>query len=644
MPRRMRIFRRALLGSVTALLSATVFGPVSFAASSRLIATVRELKKLSIEELTNLEVVSVSRKDERAANAAAAVHVITEEDIRRSGARSVPEALRLAPNLQVAQSSSRNWAISARGFNASFSNKLLVLIDGRSVYTPLYSGVFWDAQDTFLEDLERIEVISGPGATVWGANAVNGVINVITKSARETPGILLTGGGGTEERAFAGVRYGGRVSPDLHFRVYAKAFERDDSKTRTGADELDAWNHAQGGFRVDWEPSFENLLTLQGDLYDGRGDQGTRDDIEHSGGNLLARWTRRFSDTEELQIQAYYDRTDRLVPRDFGDELDTFDFDAQYGRDVGERHHVMIGAGYRFTHNRVQNLSAAVFLPPVLNLSLYSAFIQDEISFSDPRLKMALGAKFEHNDYTGFELQPGWRASWSTDTHTFWGAISRAVRTPSRFDRHLYSPPSPPFVIAPSPRAVSETVVAYELGWRAQTHESLLLSASAFFNDYGDIRTLSLGPPFIIENNGEGEIYGLELASTWQAAAVWRITAGYTLLMEDLGVQPGRSDLSNGQGEAFDPKHQFQVRSSLDLPSQVELDVWLRYVDEVGNTSARGFGIMPDYFSLDVRLGWSPSDNVELAIVGQHLLDPQHPEFGNEEIERAVYGKFTWRY
>ena len=641
---RMRLFRPTLIGSLAALSSVLVFVPFSPAAPYRPLASVTELKKLSIDELLEIEVVSVSRKDERAADVAAAIHIITEEDIRRSGARSLPEALRLAPNLQVAQSSARNWAISARGFNASFSNKLLVLIDGRSVYTPLYSGVFWDAQDTLLEDLDRIEVISGPGATVWGANAVNGVINVITKNAHDTHGLLLTGGAGTEERAFAGLRYGGSAGPDLHFRVYAKAFNRDDSKTRTGADELDSWNHAQSGFRIDWEPGFEHHLTVQGDLYDGRGDQGARADIEHSGANLLARWTRRFSDTEELQIQTYYDRTERLVPSDFGDELDTFDLDAHYGRDLGDRHHLMIGAGYRFTRNRVQNLSAAVFLPPVLNRSLFSAFFQDEFSFSDPRLTMALGAKFEHNDYTGFEVQPGWRASWSTDPHTFWASISRAVRTPSRFDRHLFSPPSPPFALAGGPRSVSESMIACEFGWRAHVHEQLLLSASAFYNVYDDIRTISLGPPFLIENNGEGEIYGVELASTWQATAAWRILAGYTLLMEDLGVKPGHRDLSNGQGEAFDPKHQFQIRSSLDLGGRVEFDAWLRYVDEVGNTSARGFGIMPDYVSLDVRIGWSPSDNLELAIVGQHLLDPQHPEFGNEEIERAVYGKLTWRY
>jgi iron complex outermembrane receptor protein len=602
------------------------------------------MKRMSLEELMNIEVTSVSRKDQRASEVASAIHVITEEDIRRSGSRSIPEALRLAPNLQVAQSNARNWAITARGFNATFSNKLLVLIDGRSVYTPLYSGVFWDAQDTLLEDLERIEVISGPGATVWGANAVNGVINVISKTARDTQGVLVSGGAGTEERAFAGVRYGGRMGEDLHFRVYAKYFDRDDSRSTNGRDEVDAWNSSQAGFRLDWEPGYEHLLTVQGDVYEGSGDQPAPGDVEHSGGNLLTRWTYRVSDTEGFQIQTYYDRASRLVPGDFADDLDTFDVDAQYERDFGERHHVMIGAGYRFTHNQVGNFSETAFLPPELDRSLYSTFVQDELSFLDERMKIAVGGKLEHNDYTGWEVQPSGRAAWTDGGHTFWGAVSRAVRTPARFDRHLFAPTTPPFVIAPSVNAVSESVLAYEIGWRAKPHEKLIVSVAAFYNDYDDIRTLSPGPPFIIENYGEGEIHGVELETTWQAAKTWRISAGYTVLQEDLRVQPGRGDISEGQGEAFDPKQQFQLRSSHDLAANAEFDLWLRYVDEAGNTSARGFGIVPAYVTLDARIGWSPVRNLELALVGQNLLEQQHPEFGNEEIERAVHGKLTWRY
>jgi iron complex outermembrane receptor protein len=635
---------RLTTASIAALWSILIFTPTAFAERIAALPSVGELKRMSLDELMNIEVTSVSRTDERAADVASALHVITEEDIRRSGSRSIPQALRLAPNLQVAQSDARNWAISARGFNATFSNKLLVLIDGRSVYTPLYSGVFWDAQDTLLEDLKQIEVISGPGAAVWGANAVNGVVNVISKTARHTQGVLISGGAGTEEQAFAGARYGGKVSDDLHFRVYAKYFDRDDSKSADGQDETDAWHSSQAGFRLDWEPGHDHLLTVQGDIYDAIGDQPSPGDVEHSGGNLLARWVHRVTDTEEFQIQTYYDRTNRVVPGDFADDLDTFDLDAQYERDLGEHHHVMIGAGYRFSRNEVKSFAATAFLPAKLDRSLYSAFLQDELSLMNQRLKIALGAKVEHNDYTGWEVQPSARAAWNAGTHTFWGAVSRGVRTPARFDRHLFAPTTPPFVIMPGMKAVSESVVAYELGWRAQPHENVLVSVATFYNEYDDLRTISPGPPFLIENYGEGEIHGVEFETSWQATKTWRISGGYTVLQEDLRVQPGRSDISDGQGEAFDPEQQFQVRSSHDLPGNAEFDLWLRYVDDVGNTSARGFGVVPSYVTLDARLGWSPVQNLELAIVGQNLLDRQHPEFGNEEIERSVHGKLTWRY
>jgi iron complex outermembrane receptor protein len=618
--------------------------PPSYAQTGGVIASVAELKKMSFEELINMDVTSVSRKEERAMEAAAAVHVITEEDIRRSGARSLPEALRLAPNLQVAQATARSWAISARGFNAPFSNKLLVLIDGRTVYSPLFSGVFWDAQDTLLEDLDRIEVISGPGATVWGANAVNGVINIITKSAKDTQGVLATAGAGTEENFSGGFRYGGKAADNLYFRLYGKYFNSDDSVFSDGTDGEDSWQAGRGGFRLDWEPDGQNLLTLQGDLYRTREEQLGTSDIRQSGGNLLARWTRSFTDTEQFQFQTYYDRTHQFVPDEFEDDLDTFDVDTQYERDFGERHHVMIGAGYRFTHNKNENAPGApAFLPAKLDRHLFSTFVQDEISFFEDRVKLTLGSKFEHNDYTGFEIQPSGRIAWTIERHVVWAAISRAVRTPSRFDRHLFFPENPPFIFAGGPNFDSEKVIAYELGWRVQPVEKVFVSVAAFFNDCDDIRSMSAAPPFVTENNVEGEIYGIELETTLQATDWWRLTAGYTLLQEDLRVKPGRADFNSGQGEAFDPEQQFQVRSSLDLPRDIEFDVWFRYMDRIGSTG-RGFGVVPGYVTLDVRLGWSPIKNLELAIVGQNLLDNQHPEFGTREIERAVYGKVTWRF
>jgi iron complex outermembrane receptor protein len=605
--------------------------------------TTSELKSLSLEELMQVEVTSVSRREERATQAAAAVHVITEEDVRRSGARTIPEALRLAPNLQVAQARSRTWAISARGFNASFSNKLLVLMDGRTVYTPLFSGVFWDAQDTLLEDLDRIEVISGPGATVWGANAVNGVINMITKSARETQGILVTVGTGNEERGLGGFRYGGKASENVHYRLYGKFFARDDSVLPEGGDAQDAWRSGQGGFRLDWD-SAPQTLTVQGDLSRMSGEQVEAPDLSQSGGNLLARWTRRLSPTEQLQIQTYYDRTRQDAPGDFGDTLDTFDADGQYERQVGRRQRLMVGVGYRFTHDDVENLPGSIaFLPAILDRHQFNAFVQDEFSLRDDRLKLTVGSKFEHNDYTGFELQPSGRASWASGRHMFWGAISRAVRTPSRFDRHLFFPANPPFVFAGGPNFDSEKMLAYEAGWRVRPRADVFVSVATFFNDYHDIRSTSVSRPFVTENNVEGEIWGAELEATWQATDGWRLKGGYTLLQEDLRVKPGRSDLNNGQGEAFDPEHQAQVRSSWTLPRDVEADVWVRYVGRISNTG-RGFPAISDYAALDTRLGWSPIPQLQLAIVGQNLLDPRHQEFGNQEIERSAYVKMTWRF
>jgi len=615
-----------------------------------------DLKEKSLKELMEVMVTSVSKKAEKLSEAASAITVITQEDIRRSGATSLPEALRLAPNLEVAQVDSHEWAISARGFNSTTANKLLVLIDGRSVYTPLFSGVFWDVQDTVLEDIDRIEVISGPGATVWGANAVNGVINILTKSARDTQGFLLYGGGGTEQRAFGGVRYGGQLGTNAYYRVYTKYFDRDDTPLPNGVDGQDAWQMGQGGFRVDWYPGEANQLTVQGDGYGGAINQPANGDIRVAGGNLLGRWSHTFSEESDLKAQFYYDRTHRQVPLTFAEDLDTYDFDLQHRFPLGERQDIVWGLNYRLSEDRVANTPNFAFLPAQLSFQLFSAFVQDEITLVRDRLRLTLGSKFEHNDFSGFEFQPSGRLSWTvTSRQTLWAAISRAVRTPSRIDQDFFVPnnsPPPPFALAGGPEFVSEELRAYELGYRVRPIDRLSFSLAAFYNDYDNLRSLEpgspSGPPFTVGNGLEGESYGAELAGSYQMTSWWRWQAGYTYLQEHIRLKPGSLDFNQARGEGSDPENQFSVRSSIDLPGDVELDAALRYVDVLQNIANGVRGTVPSYLELDVRLSWMPVKNLELSVVGQNLLDRQHPEFGfptsRHEIQRGAFVKVTWRF
>lgn len=623
--------------------------PSALAHETNRIIPLEVLKGKSIEELLALQVTSVSRKPEKLSEAASAITVITQEDIHRSGATSLPQALRLAPNLQVAQVDAHQWAISARGFNSTTANKLLVLIDGRSVYTPLFSGVFWDVQDTFLEDVDRIEVISGPGATLWGANAVNGVINILTKSARDTQGLLLYGGGGTEERAFGGVRYGGQLGTNAYYRIYAKYFNRDETPLPHGADGQDDWQMGQSGFRVDWYPGEVNQLTFQGDGYGGAINQLANGDIRVAGGNLLGRWSHTISDESDLKVQLYYDRTHRGIPNTFAEDLDTYDFDLQHRFPLGERQDIVWGLGYRLSEDRVDNTANLAFLPARLSFQIFSAFVQDEIMLVRDRLRLTLGSKFEHNDFSGFEFQPSGRLSWTvTSRQTLWAAISRAVRTPSRIDQDFFVPGNPPFGLAGGPKFVSEELLAYELGYRVQPLKQLSASVAAFYNDYDNLRSLEPGPPVTIANGLTGEAYGAELAANYQLTSWWRWQAGYTYLQKYIRLKPGSMDFNQARGEGSDPEQQFSVRSSMDLPGNVTLDGTLRYVDILHNIANGVRGAVPSYVELDVRLSWTPVKNLELSVVGQNLLDRQHPEFGfptsRHEIERGVFGKVTWRY
>ena len=621
------------------------------------------LKKLSLEELVDVEVTSVSKHPEKLSKTASAIQVITAEEIRRSGATSIPEALRLADNLDVAQVNSHDWAISARGFNTALANKLLVLIDGRTVYTPLFSGVFWNAQDYLLEDIDRIEVISGPGGTLWGANAVNGVINIITKSAKDTQGTYLETGGGTQPNDFAGVRYGTALAPDVYLRVYGKYTDRSNEVSADGSDVSDAWRMSQGGFRIDGNLSQQNAFTLQGDLYgsDLNIPTGGRENV--SGNNILGRWSHVDADGSETKLQVYYDRThlDDPVTNQFGvaqiltDDLDTYDIDFQQQVQVADGHRVVWGVGYRYTHDVVEEASILEFLPAHLDQELYSAFAQDEITLRNDLL-LTLGTKLEHNSYTGLEAEPSARLQWNlTNNQMLWGAISRAVRTPSRVDRDLVEPiPTTPLIVLEgSPDFTSETVIAYELGYRAQLGSQLTGSISAFYNDYDDLRSTSFTPgtvlPLFFQNNLEGHTYGLEISADYQVSPWWRLHGGYDPIREDIRVKPGQFDLNNALNETADPHERISLRSSMDLSRQVELDAALRWIDSRDINNGGAIAVVPGYAEMDMRLGWHPTEKLELALVGQNLLQDHHFEYGipgptQIDIQRSVYGKITWRF
>jgi iron complex outermembrane receptor protein len=631
-------------------------------------AEVTSLKQLSLDELMNLEVTSVSKRPEKLFEAASAIEVITQEDIRRSGASHIAEVLRLAPNLAVAQKGSHSWGISARGFNTDLANKLLVLMDGRAVYTPLYSGVFWERQDYLLADLDRVEVVSGPGGTLWGANAVNGVINIISKSARDTQGLYAEAGAGNELEVLGGARYGAQLAPNVYLRVYGKYAERDGGTLANGTDAHDAWNFGQGGFRLDALPGSGDVFTLQGDIYDSDLDVLTGGSSKQSGHNLLGRWSRELAGGSTFALQVYYDHThldgatpafvaNNIVLAPAGrltDDLDTYDIDFQHTFRAGERHQLIWGLGYRFTHDEVGNSPALGFLPPVLDQDLFSGFAQDEITLRDD-LTFTLGTKVEHNDYTGSEWEPGARLRWNiNDRNMLWSAVSRAVRMPSRIDRDVTQGTPPYFVLlAGGKDFVSETVIAYELGYRTQLSDQLSVSLTGFYNRYDDIRSTSLNPttifPLYFTNNVEGETHGLEASFVYQAAAWWRLQGGYNLLDEDLRVQAGGSDFNNALNETADPRNQLLLRSSMDLPHDWELDVAWRWVDELTINNAGVPSTVPSYAELDVRLAWHPTPTLELAVIGRNLLHDHHAEYGiagptREEVDRSIYGKVTWRF
>ncbi len=605
------------------------------------------LKKLNLEDLMNLEVTSVSKRSEKLIEAASAIQVITNEDIRHSGVKTLAEALKLAANLQVAQVNSSQWAISARGFNNVLANKLLVLIDGRTVYTPMYAGVFWDVQNVMLEDVERIEVISGPGGTLWGANAVNGVINIITKNSANTKGLYGEAAYGNAMPGSASLRYGGKIAKGLTYRAYATGYRMSNTLDTNHLSAKDEWAMGQGGLRMDWNASEKDQLSLLANAYYGRPNpDGDTTAIIASGDNATAKWNHKFSEKADFQLQVYYDHTWRDFGNKFTEDLKTYDIDWQNRYQLGKRHTITYGLGYRQMEHNVTNLPLFGFTPGYKTLRLYSGFLQYEVMIIKEHLKFTLGSKVEHNTYTQFQYLPNARLTFTPNKRqTIWAAASRAVRNPARIDREFSVSLFQNFpIIMGSDSFKSETVMAYELGWRSQFFKKLSVSVSGFYNVYDNLRSAEPGPPpfgypITFANGVKGETYGAELSFSGQITRWWNLRGGYTFLRKDLVVKPNSKDLNGASAESNDPEHQALLQSSISLPYNFEFGTVARYVGELPKPN------VPYYIGLDLKLGWKLGKVLELSIVGQNLVYDYHREFIASTpirvIERSIYGKIS---
>lgn len=641
-----------------------------------------DLTELSIEELMNIEITSASKKEESLFDTPSAVYVITSEDIRRSGLTSIPEALRLAPGVEVAELDANKWAISIRGFNDRFSTKLLVLIDGRSVYTPLFAGVFWEEIDTLLEDIDRIEIIRGPGGTLWGSNAVNGVINIITKDSSDTQGVYVKAGGGNEEQGFVSLRYGGKAGEDLSYRIWGKFFNRDDfASTLNGGDAHDDRQFYHSGFRADWNINQTNKLTVSGDLYKVEFEDTitlsniappltsiVESDSDFTSGNIITKWDHTFSNNTKSILQLYYD----YVKRDifFGTEKrSTFDLDLQFNLPSTHNNELIAGIGFRATTDDINTTTNNLTFNDNNRTDFtYSAFIQDKISLFDDKLNLVLGSKFEHNDYSGFEVQPNFRFIVKpNDKHRFWGAVSRAVRIPSRIEENIRfnaSSITDPesglttlFELTGHNDVEPEELIAFELGYRFRPHERLFIEAAGFINYYDDLQTFEPGQPFIrtnpiphavvpllIDNKSDGKVYGVEINSIFTPLDFWTLKASYSFLHMNLEADNDSNDPQAKIAEGRSPENQIKIQSELDLPANFEFDTNFFYTDDLDLFS------ISDFFRVDARLGWKPTENIELSLVGQNLFDGEHQEFGQSffiipsRVERSIFGSVTYRY
>ncbi|MES2276140.1 MAG: TonB-dependent receptor plug domain-containing protein [Bacteroidota bacterium] len=616
-------------------------------ASDTTLLSVQEIKKMTVEELMNIEVTSVSKRPEKLSEVASAIQVITNEDIRRSGASSLPEALKLSPNLQVAQYNAYAWIISARGFNNVFSNKLLVMIDGRTVYSPLFAGVYWDAQSVPLQDIDRIEVISGPGGTLWGANAVNGVINIITKKAKDTRGLYLSAAAGSYLHDQFSARYGGSIGSAITYRIYGQRNDIDRTQNAARQDNSDNWSFSQGGLRMDYDAGGKDKFSLQANFQGGteHTNPGPSSFDEQDG---MIYWSHTISGTSALLVQAYYDRNWRRdLPSTINDQLQTYDINLQHHFRLGKINRLLWGAEYRLMQDNSQNTTTFVgFVPAMRNLQLYSGFIQDDIQLVPDAVKLTVGTKLLNDIYTGFELQPSARLTWTPgNKQTLWAAVSRAVRTPSRIDVDYHIPtypvPASTQNVGGGPNFVSEKLVAYELGYRVQPTSNTSLSAALFYNNYRDLYSVEVVPgtkTYLIQNGMEGNSQGVELSGLCQVSKGWRLRGGYTFFHKNIRDKPGHSFDTTYEGT--DPQHQGVLQSMLDLSKHFQLDLTGRYVSGRPLSVIAGVPLVNAYSNLDARLAWH-SGKLELSMVAQNMLNPSHVEFASNRIPRNFYGKIA---
>lgn len=599
------------------------------------------LADLSLEDLADIQITSVSRREISLIDAPADIFVISADDIRRSGVTTIPEALRLAPTLHVARMSASNYAISSRGFNSSAANKLLVLIDGRTVYTPLYSGVFWDAQHVMLEDIDRIEVINGPGATLWGANAVNGVINIITRSSSATTGGLVSGDVGDDERG-VNLRYGRNIDDSRSWRVYGKFRDTDNTLRGDSTRVDDQWHIGQVGFRTDLIQD-NNNFTLQGDAYTGKLDNVGEIDSDISGINVLGRWTRELSTQSSLNVQSYIDHTERDIPGSFSESLTIVDVELQHSLIPIPNHQLIWGGGYRHGSDEVGNTAVLAFLPANRELDWGNLFLQDDVSMLDDRLTLTVGVKADYNSYTHFEYLPSVRLAWKPrPEQLIWGALSRAVRAPSRIDREIFAPGEPPYTFYTSDAFKSEISKVLEIGYRAQPIPNALFSITLFHSEHDRLRSQELTPSGLTFGNKlGGSSNGIDFTAHYQPRDWWQLTLGGFYLDQNLTLDAD-SQAWSANTEGNDPDYQWTIRSEFDLPGDLSLGLWLRHVGKLPEPN------VPAYTDLNAHLTWLLAPNLEISLRGDNLLHQSHPEFVYtstlSEVGRSVRLSIRWDF